>query len=396
MLADQEPAGGPAPGSEPASSPGSTGSIEPLLHRALLRLDPERAHGLALSGLRAASALRVARRALAGRYRVADPRLEQRLLGARFPNPIGLAAGFDKDALAIAGFEALGFGFVEVGTVTPRPQRGNPRPRLFRHPRQASLRNAMGFNNRGLEALAGRVERRRPGVPVGVNAGRNRDTPAERAADDYCRVVARLSGACDYFVVNVSSPNTPGLRDLQERGRLARLLERVRQATETPFLVKLSPDLATGDAVELASASVEAGAAGVVLTNTTTDYSLLPGAAAPGGLSGRVLRQQSFEILHAVARELFGRCLLISVGGIETADEAYRRLRHGASLVQIYTALVYRGPRLARALNEGLLRLLDRDGARTVAEVVGQDLRSGPKEEKHEPFYGPGGPGEVN
>ncbi len=365
MLADQEAADGPAGGSAP-ERPGP-------LHRLLLRLDPERAHGLALTGLWAAGALPVLRRALARRYRLADPRLEQRLLGARFPNPVGLAAGFDKDALAIAGFGALGFGFVEVGTVTPRPQRGNPRPRLFRYPGEASLRNAMGFNNRGLEALAGRVERRPDGLPVGVNVGRNRDTPPEREADDYRRVVARLSGGCDYFVVNVSSPNTPGLRDMQQRGRLVGLLRVVREATETPFLVKLSPDLSTAGAVELATASVEAGAAGVVLTNTTTDYALLPGAAAPGGLSGRVLRRRSFEILRAVAGELFGRCLLISVGGIETAEEAYRRLRHGASLVQLYTALVYRGPRLARELNEGLLRLLERDGVRNVGEIIGMD-----------------------
>ncbi len=374
MLADQEAAHGPAGGSTPAP-PGP-------VHRLLLRLDPERAHGLALTGLRAASSLPILRRALAGRYRVADPRLEQRLLGARFPNPVGLAAGFDKDGLAIAGFDALGFGFVEVGTVTPRPQKGNPRPRLFRYPGHASLRNAMGFNNRGLEALAGRVAGRGGDVPVGVNVGRNRDTPAEREADDYRRAVERLSGACDYFVVNVSSPNTPGLRDMQEEGRLVSLLEAVRESTETPFLVKLSPDLATARAVELATASVAAGAAGVVLTNTTTDYSLLPGAAAPGGLSGRILRQRSFEILRAVAGELFGRCLLISVGGIETADEAYRRLRHGASLVQLYTALVYRGPRLARELNEGLLRLLDRDGARNIAETIGADLAVDQRAEK--------------
>ena len=373
MLADQDAAGGPAAGSAPAP-PGR-------LHRLLLRLEPERAHRLALSGLRAMQAVPPLRDWITKHHRLADPRLEQTLLGTRFPNPVGLAAGFDKDAVAIAGLEALGFGFVEVGTVTPRPQDGNPRPRVFRHPKEASLQNALGFNNRGLEALARRLDRRRPaGGPLGVNLGRNRDTAPERAADDYRRAAARLSGRCDYFVVNVSSPNTPGLRELQERSRLRRLLEAVREATGTPFLVKLSPDLELGRAVELASASVDEGAAGVVLTNTTTDYSLLPGATAPGGLSGRVLRERSFELLRAVARELFGRCLLISVGGIETAEEVYRRLRHGASLVQLYTALVYRGPRLPRALNEGLLPLVERDGARGVEDVIGADLASGPNQ----------------
>ncbi len=366
MLANQEASGGSAEGASAATAG--------RLHRLLLRLDAERAHGLALAGLRAAAGVPILRARLARRYRFVDRRLEQRLLGARFPNPIGLAAGFDKDALAISGFESLGFGFVEVGTVTPLPQAGNPRPRLFRHPRQASLQNAMGFNNRGLRALAKRLEGRPGGNPLGVNIGRNKETAPDQVAADYRRVAARLSGRCDYLVVNVSSPNTPGLRDLQERGRLGKLLAAVRESTETPFLVKLSPDLDLALAVSLAAAAVQEGAAGVVLTNTTVDYSLLPGAVAPGGLSGRVLRERSFEMLRAVARELFGRCLLISVGGVETAEDAYRRLRHGASLVQLYTALVYRGPRLVRTLNQGLVRLLERDGASSIAEVTGMDL----------------------
>lgn len=366
MLADHEAAGGPAARS-PAATPGR-------LHRLLLRLDAERAHGLAITGLRTAGASPFLRAWLRKRCQLADPRLGQDLLGVRFPNPIGLAAGFDKDGLAISGCESLGFGFVEVGTVTPRPQAGNPRPRLFRHPRHASLQNAMGFNNRGLESLVRRLERRAEGNPLGVNIGRNRDTPPAEEAEDYRRVAARLSGGCDYFVVNVSSPNTPGLRDLQKKDRLAELLQAIGGATGTPFLVKLSPDLDPKDAVALAGTSIEGGAVGVVLTNTTIDYSLLPGSMAPGGLSGRVLRERSFELLRAVAGELFGSCLLISVGGIETAEEVYRRLRHGASLVQLYTALVYHGPRLVRALNGGLLRLLDRDGAGSVGEVVGADL----------------------
>ncbi|MFQ5349000.1 MAG: quinone-dependent dihydroorotate dehydrogenase [Thermoanaerobaculia bacterium] len=358
----------------------------------MLRLDAERAHGLALVGLRAAGALPCARRRLAARYRVEDPRLEQRVLGRRFPNPIGLAAGFDKDGVAIASFAALGFGFVEVGTVTPRPQPGNPRPRLFRHPEQASLQNAMGFNNRGLKALARRLTQRRGGDPLGVNIGRNKDTAPDRQTDDYRQVAARLSGCCDYFVINVSSPNTPGLRDLEERDRLRALLEEVRGATETPFLVKLSPDLEPEEAIVLATVSLDGGATGVVLTNTTVDYALLPGSVPPGGLSGRVLRRRSFEMLHAVARELFGRCLLISVGGVETPEEIYRRLRHGASLVQLYTALVYGGPRLLRYLNEGLLRLLERDGARSIAEVIGADLPSGPEAQEHRVLSGASGP----
>ena len=366
MLADQEAGGRPGAGAS-LPDPGR-------FHHLLLGLDAERAHGLALASLRAAAAVPWARAAMRRRYRIEDSRLEQDLLGARFSNPVGLAAGFDKDGLAVSGFFALGFGFVEVGTVTPRPQPGNPRPRLFRHPREASLQNAMGFNNRGLEALERRLGRCRACGPLGVNMGRNKDTPGDETAEDYRRVASRLSGRCQYLVVNVSSPNTPGLRDLQERGRLRNLLETVQAAAETPFLVKLSPDLEPTEAIALASTAMEAGATGIVLTNTTIDYSLLPGSSAPGGLSGRVLRERSFEMLRAVAGELGGRCLLISVGGIETAEEAYRRLRHGASLIQVYTALVYHGPRLTRAINEGLLELLERDGARELGEVIGADL----------------------
>lgn len=367
MLADQEAADGLAEGSVTPSAG--------RLHRLLLRLDAERAHGLALSGLQAAASVPPVRSWLGRRYRFENSRLEQRLLGSRFPNPVGLAAGFDKDAVAIRGFEALGFGFVEVGTVTPLPQAGNPRPRLFRHRSAASLQNAMGFNNRGLEALASRLARRAAGAaPLGVNIGRNKDTAEDRAAEDYRRVAARLSGRCDYFVVNISSPNTPGLRDLQDRDRLGELLAAMRGATETPFLVKLSPDLERSAAVDLATAAVEMGAAGVVLTNTTIDYSLLSGVEPMGGLSGRILRERSFQMLEAVAKELFGHCLLVSVGGVETAAEAYRRLRHGASLVQLYTALAYRGPRLPGALNRGLSELLARDGAKSLDDVIGVDL----------------------
>ncbi len=220
--------------------------------------------------------------ALLGRLRFESPRLKQRLLGLSFPNPLGLAAGFDKNGEAIPALAALGFGFLEVGTVTPRAQPGNPRPRVFRYPETESLENALGFNNRGAESLARRLSRlRRGGVPLGVNLGKNRDTPLAAAEKDYELLVETLDGLCDYWVINVSSPNTPGLRDLQSGERLADLLRRIGARTDLPVLVKLSPDLEPGEAVGLGRAAVEAGAAGLVLTNTTIDYSLLPGA--PGG-----------------------------------------------------------------------------------------------------------------
>ncbi len=348
--------------------------------RLLFRFDPETAHRLATAALRAAQAVGPARAALERRFAVGDPRLEQRLLGAVFPNPVGLAAGFDKDGVAIRGMAALGFGAIEVGTVTPRPQAGNPRPRLFRLEGEESLRNAMGFNNAGVEALARRLARggaRRPGPrpPLGINVGRNRATPAERAHEDYLETIARLDELCDYFVVNVSSPNTPGLRDLQTAAAIERLIGGGRERTSRPILVKLSPDLEDGAAAELARAAVDAGASGVVLTNTTTDYGLVPGVEPVGGLSGRVLRERSFRMLSAVAPHVAGRAVLVSVGGIDSGAEAYRRIRAGASLVQVYTAVVYRGPGVAASINRELLGLLERDGLGAIGEAVGADLR---------------------
>ncbi len=348
----------------------------PALRRLLFRLDPERSHELALAALAAAGALPSLAERLAGRREVDDPRLAQTLFGRVFPNPVGLAAGFDKNGVAVGAMRALGFGFVEVGTVTPRPQPGNPRPRLFRHPEAASLRNALGFNNAGMEALAARLGRLRPyPLPVGVNLGKNRDSPPEAALEDYRTLVRELSGLADYLVVNLSSPNTPGLRDLQNEAFVRELLAAAAGLTRTPILVKLSPDLDEETAVALALAAVAAGAAGVVATNTTTDYGLLPGAPAAGGLSGAVLREKSFRLLRALAPALAGRAVLISVGGVDSGAEVYRRLRAGASLVQVYTALVYQGPGLPRRINRDLLALCEREGLPDVGAAVGADLR---------------------
>jgi dihydroorotate dehydrogenase len=347
----------------------------PLLSRLLFRLDPETAHRATLSLLRLLPYLPPLRSTLAKRWQVRDARLSQKLLGLRFPGPLGLAAGFDKDGRVVPAMTALGFSFLELGTVTPVGQPGNPRPRLFRYPEQASLRNALGFNNQGGEALSRRLKALHPwSVPLGVNLGRNKTTPPERAADDYYALLERLDGLCDYFVINVSSPNTPGLREMQEERALGDLLREARRRSSTPLLVKLSPDLAPARAAELAEAVVEAGAIGVLLTNTTIDYGLLPGAPEVGGLSGRVLRERSFATLQAVAKRLYGRCILVSIGGIDSAEEAYRRLRAGASLVQLYSALVFEGPGVAARIQRGLLELLDRDGLGSIAAAVGADL----------------------
>jgi dihydroorotate dehydrogenase len=297
---------------------------------------------------------------------VDDRRLERTLLGRRFANPVGLAAGFDKDGEVIAALPALGFGFAEIGTVTPRPQAGNPRPRLFRYPARRSLQNRLGFNNRGADALARRLDalpaELREGLPLGVNLGKNKATPAERAMDDYRSLLATFAGRADYLVINVSSPNTPGLRDLQSEAFLRPLLAEAVRLDGCPVLVKIAPDLETQQAVDLCAMAVEAGAAGVIATNTTIDHALLPGCKAEGGLSGEVLKEKARDLFAAVARELYGRCVLVSVGGIDSAEEAYRRIRAGADLVQLYTALVFAGPGLVGRINRGLLARMEREG----------------------------------
>jgi dihydroorotate dehydrogenase len=376
-------------------------SVYSALRPLLFRCDPETAHRLGMAALRLAQAVPGAVPLLARRNLVSDPALRQTIFGRELLNPVGLAAGFDKDAAVVGALPALGFGFAEVGTVTPQAQPGNPRPRLVRHAAERSLQNALGFNNRGqaalrerLAALAGALQappapsspgQARPAVvpdrfpryplPLGVNVGKGRDTPPAEALADYESLLRELGGLADYLVVNLSSPNTPGLRDLQNESFVRQLLHAARQVTATPVLVKLSPDLDPPAAAALAAVAVESGAAGIVATNTTTDYALLPGARAVGGLSGQVLRQKSQQALTAIARRLHGSgALLISAGGIDSGAEAYRRLRAGASLVQLYTALVYEGPSLPRRINRQLLGLLARDGFTHVSQAIGADL----------------------
>lgn len=349
--------------------------FESLVHSVLLRMGPETAHDLAMSGLQRLQRVAPALHHFERQHRIVDSRLEQEIWGRRFPNPVGLAAGFDKDAVAVPALAAMGFGFLEVGTVTPKPQAGNPRPRLFRHRELRSLQNAMGFNNSGMESLSRRLAANwPPPVPVGVNIGKNRQTALAAAAEDYRVLVERLKATADYFVVNISSPNTPGLRDLQQGEAVGRLLEVCQKETDIPVLVKLSPDMEDESAADLARVAVDGGAAGLILTNTTVDYSLVPEPQPTGGLSGRVLRQRSLELLRVVASEVFGRCVLVSVGGIESAADVYARLRAGAHLVQIYTALIYRGSYLVRDINEELLGLLEKDQVADVRSAIGLDV----------------------
>ncbi len=341
-------------------------------------LAPETAHRLAVAALELG---------LVPRPRpFEDPVLETRLWGRDFANPVGLAAGFDKNAKVVDALLGQGFGFVEVGSVTPRPQPGNPRPRLFRLAADEAVINRMGFNNDGQAAVAERLERRpragRGSGIVGVNLGRNKDSPDD--ARDFVAGARALAGLADYLVVNVSSPNTPGLRALQDRERLRGLLEAVLEALagmpsgSPPLLIKIAPDLTADDMDGIAEVALATGIDGLIATNTTTARpSTLgdPQASESGGLSGRPLMAPSTRVLGEMYRLTGGGLPLIGVGGIFDGADAYAKIRAGASLVQLYTAMVFEGPGLVGRINRELAGLLRADGFASVAEAVGADHR---------------------
>ncbi len=329
-----------------------------LIRPILFRFDAERVHHFAMAFLHGLGpAMQTLRR-----HYAPNPLLERTVFGLKFPNPVGLAAGFDKNALVLPAWEGLGFGFAEIGTLTAKAQSGNPLPRLFRVPELKGVINRMGFNNEGADAVARRLERLRatprwPRFPVGVNLGKSKITPLEEAAEDYRTSFRRLSALGDYFVLNVSSPNTPGLRKLQDRAALEELFRTVQaeNAEQRPLLVKIAPDL-TWDAIEDVLALVEAhGLAGIIATNTTIDHSTVPEARREtGGLSGVPVRARSTELVRFIAQR--SKVPVIGVGGIFSADDAREKFDAGAALVQLYTGFIYQGPGLLAEICRGLLR----------------------------------------
>lgn len=345
------------------------------LRRALFLVPPERVHTLVFAALRAATATETARKQLRRRLAPHDPALASTVFGVRFPGPLGLAAGFDKDGLGLDTWGPLGFGYAEVGTVTAAPQPGNPQPRLFRLPDDRALLNRMGFNNLGAGQLALRLARHHPDVPIGVNIGKSKITPPEQAAEDY-RSSARLLGPlADYLVVNVSSPNTPGLRDLQAVESLRPILSAVLGETTAPVLVKIAPDLSDDDVDAVADLAVELGLAGIVATNTTISRAGIrtPGVddLGAGGISGPPVAQRSLEILRRLRARVGERLALVSVGGIETADDAWERITAGASLLQGYTGFVYGGGLWAKQIHDGIAARLHADGFSSLSDAVG-------------------------
>ncbi|MFI2810104.1 MULTISPECIES: quinone-dependent dihydroorotate dehydrogenase [unclassified Microbulbifer] len=338
------------------------------LRKALFALDPERAHHISMDGIGAAERL-----GLLSLF--ADPPADDpvEVMGLTLPNPVGLAAGLDKNAQAFNGLGALGFGFVEVGTVTPRPQPGNPSPRIFRLEEAEAIINRMGFNNEGVDYLVERVRRRRYGGVLGINVGKNFDTPVERAADDYCHCMEKVYPYADYITANVSSPNTKGLRDLQFGESLNSLLDalKTKQAQlaqdgdrYVPLAVKIAPDMEEEAIAEVAAALRKYEIDGVIATNTTVDKSAvsdLPHGQEEGGLSGRPLAERSTNVIRILSGELQGALPIIGVGGIFDGESAVEKVRAGATAVQIYTGFIYRGPAVIREAVEAIA-LLRRQG----------------------------------
>ncbi|MDB5446081.1 MAG: pyrD [Phenylobacterium sp.] len=343
-----------------------------LLHglatRALRALDPEDAHGLAIRALEAGLGPR------AGRD---DPILATQVAGLALPSPVGLAPGFDKNAQVFAPMLQAGFGFVECGTVTPLPQAGNPRPRLFRLAEDRAVINRMGFNNDGVEAFAARLARRGPGV-VGANIGANKDS--DDRIGDYVTGLTRLWGLADYFTINISSPNTPGLRALQTRAALQELLGRLAEARDAlpregrvPMFLKVAPDLEDGEVEAIVETVLASGLAGVIVANTTVSRPALASrfAGETGGLSGAPLKSLATEKLRAFRQAAAGRLVLIGAGGVASGADAYERIRAGACAVQLYSALVFEGPALVGRIKRELAQRLRADGFRGVNDAVG-------------------------
>jgi dihydroorotate dehydrogenase len=356
-----------------------------LLKPLLFRLDAEVAHNLIIAGLQHAAPPGLLR----SLYGYAHPALAQRVWGVDFASPIGLAAGLDKNGVAIDALAACGFSHVEIGTVTGQGQSGNPKPRLFRLLDDHAVINRMGFNNHGAAAVAARLSQRyaqrRPGCVLGINLGKSKVVDLGAALSDYEVSVRALGALADYVVVNVSSPNTPGLRDLQGEAHLRPLLAGVRSTLDAvapgkPLLLKIAPDLSDDGIDAAVDVALETGCNGLIATNTTITRAGLRTSAqrvdalGAGGLSGAPLRARATAVLARVARRVSRRVPVIGVGGVDSADAAWEKLSHGATLVQVYSAMVYHGPALAGRINRGLVRLMERHGLKSISEAVGRSL----------------------
>ena len=355
---------------------------EQLIRPLLFRLDAEIAHELTLDWLSRSGRIRSATRLLSRLYGSHVPNLPVEIMGIHFPNPLGLAAGLDKDARAIHALSALGFGFLELGTVTPRPQPGNAKPRLFRLPRHEAIINRMGFNSGGIRIFLDNVANSSKTVPLGINLGKNAVTPVEQAADDYVSGLKQLYLYADYFTINISSPNTKNLRDLQAGDALDGLLKRISDERldlsktfnrRVPIAVKIAPDVENGDIAHISSLLLKYDMDAVIATNTTLSRHGVeddPRAAETGGMSGAPLKDRALEVTGLLYRELQGKIAIIGAGGISTADDAWQRMLAGADLLQIYSAFIFRGPGVIADIVKGLDERVVQSGCASMQEAV--------------------------
>ncbi len=346
------------------------------IKKILFKLNPENAHKIAELAMRVSVKIPFVSDYLVNNFCFIDTKLSQNIFGLNFLNPIGLAGGFDKNATMILPLSAMGFGFLEYGTLTPKPQIGNPKPRLFRLIEEKSIQNAMGFNNDGLDKIKARATKLYPSsIPLIANIGKNKITPNEMAIKDYETLVKGLDSCCDAFVINISSPNTSNLRDLQSESFIGELSTTLNGLTKKPLILKIAPDMSIDSAISLCLTAANSGFKGLIINNTSVDYSLTPKAKDFGGLSGQLIKNKSKELFKEVAKELFGKAILISCGGIDSADEAYERIKMGANLIQIYTSFIYEGPSICKNINNQILNLALSEGYESISQAVGVDIR---------------------
>ncbi|MCI6988246.1 MAG: quinone-dependent dihydroorotate dehydrogenase [Campylobacter sp.] len=345
------------------------------IKKVFFKFQPETAHKIAETAMRATKIFPGILSFSANKFCFDDEALYQEILGMKFYNPVGLAGGFDKNATMISPLTSLGFSYIEYGTLTKESQSGNDKPRLFRLPEIETIVNHMGFNNDGAKIIKQRVEKLYPfSIPLIANIGKNKTTPNEDAHLEYEFLLKEFDGVCDAFVINISSPNTPNLRELQNVEFLKILMS--KSLTQKPIFLKIAPDMSVENALNLCKEALNLGIKGIIINNTSVDYSLINNRFNTGGISGNAIKEKSREFFKALAKELFGKCVLISSGGIDSADEAYTRIKDGANLVQIYSSFIFKGPSIARDINEGLKTLLEKDGFENIQKAVGANLNN--------------------
>ncbi|MBT3280147.1 MAG: quinone-dependent dihydroorotate dehydrogenase [Campylobacteraceae bacterium] len=346
------------------------------IKKIMFNFEPETAHTIAEAGLKTLPYCRMINNYMVEQNFVNNPMLSQDIFGVTFNNPIGLGAGFDKNATMIKAMPAMGFGYTEIGTMTPKPQAGNPKPRLFRFPQEEAIQNAMGFNNEGALEVTRNLTKVYPyRLPIGASIGKNKLTPENMALEDYEILVRGFKDICDYMVVNISSPNTPNLRDLQNEEFIKAVFTMAKSITKKPILLKIAPDMEAETAITLCQTAIDSGADGIVATNTTQDYSLVSNPKDFGGISGKVMSDKSYELFKAIGEKLHDKTILISVGGISDAADAYRRIKAGASLIQILSGFIFKGPSMCKDINEGLIELLKADGYTHISQAIGADFK---------------------